>query len=291
MEVEKLRINAYVLAADPAWIEKSVKSYYGLVDRIVVSYDEDSLGWTGAPIDVEQCLRRLRAIDQGQKMVFVPGSYSKNGDSPMVRDTRQRQAAFDVASEGADWVLQFDTDEVLPQPQLLLEILVKAHAAGFNAVEWPMRVLFRRVSENRFLEVCARNGEDRFEYPGPIAVRPGAQFVDARRAKGDYLRLVVRGDHRSLQITQANQNGETRWECLGQESAIVHNSWGRDAASIRSKIASWGHHEGWKTWMFYYLRWKPAPWLWFLTKNFHPFHPPLWPALKPREITLSDRGN
>ena len=58
-----METNAYILAADPAWIEASVRSYYDRVERIVVSYDEDGLGWTGVPLDIEQCLRRLRAMD------------------------------------------------------------------------------------------------------------------------------------------------------------------------------------------------------------------------------------
>src|SRR5687767_13064998 len=55
---------------------------------------------------------------------------------------------------------------------------------------------------------------------------------------------------------------------------------GCDSASIHSKIYSWGHSDGLKSWIFYYFRWTPGPILWLYTKNFHPVHPPLWPALK-----------
>ena len=275
-----MRINAYLLAADPTWIEHSICSYYDLVGKIFVSYDETGRGWTGSPVNSEQCLHRLRAVDTQKKMRFLPGSYTGNKQSPINGDTRQRQEALDAASEEADWVLQLDTDEVLPNPLLLASMLDKAAAAGFAAVEWPMRVLFRRLTSGKYLEVCAKTGEDRFEYPGPVAVQPGTTLVDARRARGPFLRLCARGDKNSLQIVQAPQAEETRWECLDSQDAIIHNSWARDARSIRSKIASWGHNEGYKTWLFYYLRWKPAPVLWFLMRDFHPLYPSLWPALK-----------
>ena len=42
-----MRLTAYILAADPAWIEASIQSYYDIVEQIVVCYDRDRLGWTG----------------------------------------------------------------------------------------------------------------------------------------------------------------------------------------------------------------------------------------------------
>src|SRR4051794_39995802 len=51
-----MRLTGYLLAADPAWIELSVTSYYPLVSRIIVSYDERGLGWTGIDIPVQECL-------------------------------------------------------------------------------------------------------------------------------------------------------------------------------------------------------------------------------------------
>ena len=279
-----MRVSAYILAADPDWVEYSVKSYYNIVDKIVISYDQNGQGWTGAPVNTDRCLRRLRVIDIEKKMRFLPGAYTENGHSPINGETRQRQEAFNFASVDADWVLQLDADEIMPNPELLLTLLKKAAEAGFRSVEWPMRVLFRKLAKDQFLEVCTRQRQDHFEYPGPIALQSGSEFVNARRTNGPFLRLCAHGDKRSLQLSQAAQEGETRWECLEPEDAIIHNSWGRDASSIRSKIASWGHHEGWKTWLFYYCRWKPAPLLWFFMRNFHPLYPPLWPALKPCKV-------
>jgi hypothetical protein len=281
-----MKLTAYVLAADPAWVQASVRSYYDIVEEIVISYDENSKGWTGAPIPVDECVSKLKAIDKDKKMRFVGGHFARLDQNPMVNDTYQRQCAFDIASSGADWVIAIDADEVLPNPGALLKMLDYAAEREIPAVEWPMRLFFHRLEDGRFLEVCSKSRTERFEYPGPIAARPGAQHTDARHAKGDYLRPVVIGDKQSPQVRCGMLPGESRIENLRLEDAILHFSWARSAADVRSKVASWSHNEGLKSWLFYNIYWKSAPRTWPLLRNFHPFVKGLWPRLKPTELSL-----
>ena len=83
-------------------------------------------------------------------------------------------------------------------------------ALGAAAVEWPMRVLYRRLGPGSYLLVTSRSGEAHHEYPGPVAVRAGARLTVARRTDGPVVRAVVRGDDRSLQVTRPAGPGETR---------------------------------------------------------------------------------
>lgn len=283
-----MRLHAYVLAADPAWVERSLPAYYDLVDEIVVSYDRSGRGWTGVAVPVEETLERLEALDHDGKFRRVGGDYARAAATPMECDTAQRQEALAEAGRGADWVLQIDTDEVLPRPDRLLDLLDYAEARGLEAVEWPMRVLFRSLDRGRFLEVCEADGRDRFEYPGPIAVRPGADLIDARRAAAPFLRPVTRGDHGSLQLTQPPGSGETRAELLGPEDAILHYSWAGSPERIRKKVSSWSHSSGRRSQTYYWLRWRPAPYLWRVMRDFHPFAHGLWPALKISDAARDD---
>jgi hypothetical protein len=275
-----MRLAAYVLAADPAWVERSIRSYYAVVDEIVVSYDRDGRSWTGTQIPVDECVRRLQALDPDGKLRLAPGDFAGHGGTPMEGETAQRRAALAEAGRNADWVLQLDTDEVLPDPAALLDALRVAEELGLHAVEWPMRLLFRSLSGGRFLEVCARGGADCFEYPGPIAVRPSVSLVEARRAEGSFLRPVVRGDDRSLQVAREPETGELRRLELSPEQAILHYSWAGPSSRVRRKLGSWGHSGGLRSLAFYHLRWKPAPLLWPRMRDFHPFARGLWPALK-----------
>jgi hypothetical protein len=277
-----VRINAYVLASDPTWLSSSVLAYYEQVEKIVVSYDESHRGWSGAPVPVEECLRILRRLDTAGKLDLRPGRFALRSGRANERaqaDTRQRQTALTQAGEGADWVLQIDTDEVLPRWQTLRTALGEAEGRGLPAVEWPMRVLFRRLRDGRFLEVVNADRSTHFEYPGPVVVRPDASLVDCRRADGPYLRPVVSGDRSSLQVVRPPEEREHRITSIEPEDAIWHNSWGRAPSVIRTKLKSWTHGGGTRSWLYYYAQWLPSPLTWRVMRNFNRVYPPLWPRL------------
>ncbi len=279
------RIKAYILAADPTWVEISVSAYYPYVQEIVVSYDRRGLGWTGAPVALDESLERLRAIDVDGKMRFSPGDFSGSVRDPMENDTLQRNVALQLASEGADWVLQLDTDEYLPSPSALFGAIQKADLLGIGAVEWPMRVLYRNLPKGEALEICGRDGGDHFEYIAPIAVRSGKRLVHSRQTNGAVLRAVVRGDRSSVQLSRPLAAGELREELLNAEEAIIHNSWARSPADLRRKLASWSHASA-RAWVYYWGRWLPSVWTWRWMRNLHPFFGGVWPALRVCPIPL-----
>jgi len=276
-----VRINAYVLAADPTWLVESVRSYYQHVREIAVSYDRDGRGWTGSPVRTHECLELLRQVDTDGKIRWVPGSFGSGDSSDYLgAETRQRRLALAEASNGADWVLQIDTDEILPNWTALEEVLTEASIRKLPAVEWPMRVLYRRLRNGRYLEIATADRRTHFEYPGPIAVRPGVQLIEARRTDGDFLRPVVFGDRSSLQVQRASERFEHRIELVAPPDAIVHNSWARNSKDIRSKISASGHNQGNRSWLYYYTRWLPSSFTWRALRRFHPLYPPLWPRLQ-----------
>lgn len=279
-----LRINAYVLAADPAWIRQSIEAYYPLINRLVVAYDSRSQGWTGKPIAVQQCLDLINAIDVDHKVDLLPGEFFRPGEDSMGLDTAQRQAALDRASVGADWVLQLDTDERLGDPSALVAQM-EATAPEVVGIEWPMQVLYRQLSENRFLAVTQVGGRLHAEYPGSVAARAGARLKESRKVVGPFLRVVLEGDDRSLQVSRPEGPDEQRIQGLPLSAAILHNSWGRTPAATRAKVRSWGHSSP-KVRRYYWMVWLPSPLTWRLLRNIHPFSNGLWMRLAPITIDL-----
>lgn len=282
------RIHAYVLAADPTWVRQSVSAYYREVERLVVAYDRSGKDWLGGDIDASEALDALRALDVDGKIEWFAGDFGgAAGDNPMDGETRARRAALERAEVGADWVLQIDTDEVLPDWAALNDALALAEDREIPSVEWPMRVLFRRLWSGAYLEVATLSGSVHFEYPGPIAVRPGARLIEGRRAEGPYVRPVVSGDCHSLQLRQPPESGEVRATEILASQAIWHNSWARTPKVVRAKIMSWSHSAGSRTWIYYWLKWWPAPLLWRAMRCVHPFDRvrrsrarALWPRLQ-----------
>ena len=253
-----MKINAYILAADPAWIEASVLSYYDHVERIVVSYDASGRGWTGAQIDVVQCLRRLRAIDRGGKMLFRPGHYARLNQDPMENDTYQRQAALDEASAGADWVLQLDTDEVVADFPTFKACMEQADGAGRAALNFPAIWLYNQIAGRWYLEGCARGWKRAAGYPGPLAVRAGSKLIHARRVESGHYHVDL--GRKCSPVAVPNHIAVDR--VIAVRNAVYHFSFVRSEQWLRSKFASWGHahHRNWEAEVDKWIRAKQSPW-------------------------------
>lgn len=234
-----MKIKAYVLAADPAWMEVCVLSYYDMVEEIIVSYDENGLGWTGLPMPIDHCLQRLRAIDFDGKMRFRPGHYARTEYAPMVNETYQRQICVDEASQGADWVLQLDTDEAIADVPTFLSCLRQAEREGFPAMRYPARWLYKQLKGLWFLEMCSRRWRLTGGFPGPVAIKAGMQLTQARFCDVPTFHVDFRA--RCTSLTNERLRDVTVNRIIGPESAIIHYSWVRSEKELRDKTVSWGH--------------------------------------------------
>jgi hypothetical protein len=277
-----MAINAYVLAAEPSWIEASIRSYYAIVDTIVVSYDRSGRGWTGAPIPIAECLDRLRSVDVDRKMRFCPGDYARPGHPPLVNDTYQRQCAHEEASRGADWVIAIDTDEVLPDAREFARRLREEVPGQYMAVEWPMRTFFRQSRMGFFLEVCTFLRRQLSEYPGPVASRPGVTHTTARQIQE---KPIWRYDVRWASYDPLGRQFQVQG-IIRKHEAIWHLSWARSVEDIELKLRSWGHNPDFDTRRYLDRVWRPAPRRWPWMHHFHPIWPRHWPALRPVRLRL-----
>lgn len=239
------RINAYVLAADPWWLEDSVESYYDLVGRIVVSYDEDGRSWTGTPLPVAECLDRLRAIDRDGKLDFRPGRFFHSERTALENDTAQRQIALDQASDGADWVIQLDTDEVVLDAGALLDAIDEAEVRGCDAVEYPARYLYARSPSGWMLESTRALWRRRAGYPGPVVIRPHVTLVHCRQAALPMLRV----DMSPTNTDPAHARDVVVHRVVRPDQAILHYSWVRDDEYMVRKAAWSGHSDTYTSWL------------------------------------------
>ncbi len=224
------------MLADPSYLRESVLAYYPFVERIVVSYDRSATSWTGTPLPIAQCLETIRLLDVDSKCVELPGDFAPTVD-PLQNDTVQRQSALDAASDGVDWVVQLDTDEVMARPEAFFSSLARAEEASAGGLDYPARWLYSRVGEGRYLEQTTRFWRPAMSYPGPLAVRAGTR-----------LRLARQADVALHRVDVGRRNTDP-WhprdapvdEVVKLSDAVLHFSWVRDPAVIRRKFAWSGH--------------------------------------------------
>lgn len=247
-----MKITAYILAADPAWLEASVLSYYDIVAEIVVAYDKNGCGFTGRPMPIEECLRRLRAIDRDGKFRYCPGVYAQPNRASGESETRQRQQALDEASQQADWVLQLDTDEVLGDARPFLACLHAAHQGGFGGLDYPARWLYQALGNGMYLEACSRFWGIAASYPGPIAVKAGTRLSRARECRQPLFRV----DFRPLNTDpwHAKDKAVPVHRVINDTQGIFHLSMVRSDAELRGKFDAWQDPQG-QDWQPELQRW------------------------------------
>ena len=262
------RVNAYVLAAYPAWLECSLQSYYELVHRIVVSYDKSGRSWVGGPLPVDDCLTRLRSLDPLGKLDFRPGHYARTDRHPMENDTYQRQQALRQASDGADWVIQLDTDEVVTNLGLFRESLTEAEAGGYDGLVYPARWLYQRISADLFLEGSSRLWRRLASYPGPVAVRAGTELRHARQ--GGARLYAVGFSHENLPLYSLPPVPVRK--VIAFTDAILHFGWIRSEDEMAVKLTSWSHAQD-RDWSGPLRRWRRAARHPLLTVALTPFQP------------------
>lgn len=285
-----IRINAYILAADPEWITPSVLSYYQIIDKLFVSFDGESKGWTGVPVQVQSCLDQLRLIDPENKIVLIDGSYSSRELSPGDAETAQRQAAVDVAGDKADWILQVDTDEIVPDAQKLRRRLVEISDPIVDVVEWPMSSYFSSISTTQLLEVCNYRHSRPNAEAVPLAVRPRTKLKIMRYGRNP-LRLRRKPPIQvKLKETVERIIGRrvVAYDQVPDDEVILHFSWVRSEAGIHAKVRSWGHASDFNAQTYVDNVWKKAPEYWKTMRDLHPIWPKLWPAIRP--VSLSSLG-
>lgn len=254
-----MRVSAYVLAGDPAWIPQSLQSFYSLVDRIFVSYDRSQRSWSGARLSVQESLARIRVADTDGKTVLLPGDYVDPSQFPMDLETQQRQAAIDAASDGAEWIIQLDSDEIMASPATFIRHLRRADSRGADALDYPSRWFYARTTSGRFLEACGRWWTTQSAYPGPLAVRSGCRLTHARQVAGA---PTYRVDVSPWNTDPARPTSAPVHATIRPSQAVLHMSRVRTETQMLEKTRVSGHaaSEDWTRELKAWRRRAAHPW-------------------------------
>lgn len=221
----------------PIYLAESISSYYSIVEKIFLSYDQDDLSWSGNPMPMTASIDAAKSVDPDGKLVLLPASHSDPTLHPLDCETRQRQGAFDLASEGADWVLQLDSDEILPAGNPLLRCLEEADHGGFNGLDYPSRWLYRNLRGSLYLEASRRFWQPAASYPGQLAAKAGTLLKHCRQSDVPTYRV----DLRTRNSDPWRPRDAPVHRTIPVQSAVLHYSWARSLDDLRKKASYSGH--------------------------------------------------
>ena len=156
----------------------------------------------------------------------------------MDNETHQRRCALEFASRGADWVLQIDSDEVLPDANVFLSCVREAHEKNYEALEYPARWLYAHARGDWYLEGCAPNWRTSADYPGALAVRANTELRLARHTENAQL---FRVDMRPKNSDIFHPPDAPIHRVIKLRHALLHFSMVRRADELRRKMSSWSH--------------------------------------------------
>jgi hypothetical protein len=229
-----MKINAYVMASELPWVQESICSYYEIVNKIVVSFDKDNLSWTQRPLQVAAVIEAIKQIDKDGKVVVISDNFHSRLN-PLENDTYQRKISLEHAGRGADWVLQFDTDEIVVNPGALLSKLELAASKDACELWYPSLWVYNQSKHFNIVY------SDRFyrpvgSYPGPIAVRPNVRLECARQSDSRSRGYVV-GLPRYCPIKSDYELDQD----IKFSDWVLHMSWVRDQSFFDEKAKNSGH--------------------------------------------------
>lgn len=262
-----MNISAYVCLGDPAWLEASIMSYYPYVTKIIASYDQDNLSWSGPEISVNQCINRLRSIDIDNKVIFLPGKFSREEyyQEPIQNETYQRQVSLDYASRFGDWVIQLDTDEIISNWPVFVSFIHAAIESGSESVYFPAIYIYQMVTNELGLEMCHRFGRRQAGYPAPLAVQANTKVTYARRVSCPTLHVKC---ERSIN-TLIDPNASISPLSVAAKDCVVHITRGRTPEYMKRKLSTWGHSrdQDFTKDMQYWTSVRKFPWLYLFLSH------------------------
>jgi hypothetical protein len=229
------------VAYDWRLLPASMAGYYDTADEILVGIDVNRRTWAGTAFDLPRDELRAELPDPDGKIRIIEGDFYDPGRTPIENDCRERE--YLARESRNDMVIEVDADESVDGAALV--------AAAEQMP--PGRQLYAP-----WLQV--------FKVIGDTAL-----LVDNTHG-GELCALATRSRSRRY----ARQTGEPP---VVADLQVLHNTMGRSDAEVAQKLAGWGHaHQVrpgfldlWRSVSLENYR---------NARDFHPFSPKRWPALK-----------
>src|SRR4051812_25897151 len=102
-----------LIAYDYRFVYSSIRSYYDIVDEIIIGLDDQRLSWSRKPfnINLKEVEDFVSQVDIHRKIKIIEHNFHQD-ENPMKNDTYERNYLSSCAIEG-NWIVQIDADEIM----------------------------------------------------------------------------------------------------------------------------------------------------------------------------------
>lgn len=241
----------FCIAYDWELLQYALPLIYHDADVICLSIDKDRISWASEPynFDNEKFHSLVRSIDTDNKIKILEDNFHLENLSPPENEVRQRKYIADFFGAGG-WHIQLDCDEYFLEFGRFVKYLqsLSTGKSKYVNVCCTSITLFKHIDEGfLFIKPDSKDSTEFF----PVGSRD-PEFVHGRR------------------------NGHFN---IYTDFVILHQSWARSQADIKSKIKNWGHKNDFDTNAYFGIWDSLNATNYTALRNFHPTQPTLWSSL------------
>lgn len=246
----------FLISYDHELVKTSLPLVYQYAEKIVFAMDSKRKTLTGTTYKFDEDFKRWVAVfDGSNKISWLEQDFFIEGASPGQIVIKQRNILLETMKP-ANWFIQLDADEYFIAFEKFVTYLhnLQLSAGDKCSVSVKWKTIFKKV-KNGYLVIAGR--EERIQAATNFPFN-----THERHYEGNAV--------------------------IDSDFFMLHQSWARSEAEIKTKIENWSHAHDFDTRSFY------DSWLACNEKNykrynnFHPLHGPIWPRLEFVEASSID---
>lgn len=245
----------YLVAYDYEFIKNSLPRVYDYVNEIFFAVDIERKTWAGENFIIpDEFWNWVKTFDTANKITIYEDRFYVPELSLIECDTRERNMLS--AKMGAcDWYIQIDSDEYFVDFKAFTDRLKNYDTIVPTTIKCAVATLFKQISS------------------GYLLVNKSVET------------LCFATNNPKYDMARDNLSGN---EYVYWNDLVLHQSWARSPAEIKTKLNSWGHKGDFNIKSYYRLWEAIDEFNCYCLKNFHPVVPDTWPELLPVHGSISE---
>jgi hypothetical protein len=225
------------VAYDWHLLKQSLPSLYNHLDAICLSVDKERKSWNGNPFELDWAAFTsfVQTIDKDHKIEVLEESFSSKARTPIQNECYQRNRMAQKLGK-ADWIVQFDTDEIFIDPGTFMAFLGK-----YQHSKRPLNIHGKWIN---LIKQTATGFIYSVTQTPPLATN--VPVYEYGRTNGHFN--------------------------IYTDTFLAHITWARPEEEVYFKLKNWGHSHEFNGMSFFKIWQALDDFNWRYIKDFHPMN-------------------